>query len=303
MSENDRMMDLHLLVVKSRRRSSLFLFAAVAIAVTVVGSVSLKVVDGLESDIEVLSIQGETLAFENERLQSLNNDLTIEIADLQANVDEKQKELAFLRTEVYRLSSALKDEGGSLVVSGTLEEYYAELVPLSSVAQHDPLLNSVSIASLEQAIGPLSFSSDGDCWQVLNSKLNGSVQMRDLGPFSARLFPDAAESLIAVFDRLKAADPTLFSIISSDQVACLPSDQEITDSSILQLAGFALPISIDGATHVRGIDDVPFGILIASEFLEEGGWRWDMAQSYAGSSFFVVSDELFNSWRIGDQDP
>ncbi|MEO1557621.1 MAG: hypothetical protein AAFS01_14400 [Pseudomonadota bacterium] len=289
-------------IERSRVRSSVLSFLAVALSVAFVGAVSWSVITELDADIVALSDQNQDLLQQNQTLQTSNDQLATEVGALQSLADRQETELVALRTEVSRLAIALEDNGDPQIVNEELQERYAELVPKQSITQSGPDLTPIDLDDLERVLGSYDLIELNGCWQITST--NREVRLRLLADdtydsYDIWVISDAAPSFQAAVWRIAEADPALNTVLNGNPVGCVPSDEAPTEMDLLQMSGLALSLSVSNSPQDRS-DFLPLGIVVANDYFSEAGWRLDIDASTSGEALFTVSRELLETWPIDD---
>ncbi|MEL6806684.1 MAG: hypothetical protein AAFO97_02800 [Pseudomonadota bacterium] len=289
-------------IERSRVRSSVLSFLAVALSVAFVGAVSWSVITELDADIVALSDQNQDLLQQNQTLQTSNDQLATEVGALQSLADRQETELVALRTEVSRLAIALEDNGDPQIVNEELQERYAELVPKQSITQSGPDLTPIDLDDLERVLGSYDLIELNGCWQITSTNRDVRLKLLADDTYDSNdiwVISDAAPSFQAAFRRIAEADPALNTVLNGNPVGCVPSDEAPTEMDLLQMSGLALSLSVSNSPQDRS-DFLPLGIVVANDYFSEAGWRLDIDASTSGEALFTVSRELLETWPIDD---
>lgn len=302
MTRDEDRAELRQAIERSRVRSSVLSFLAVALSVAFVGAVSWTVITGMDADIVALSDQNQDLLQQNQTLKTSKDQLATELGALQNLADRQETEMVALRTEVSRLAIALEDSDDTQTVNRTLRERYAELVPSQAITQNGPDLTAIDLDDLERVLGPYDLVDSNGCWLITST--NRDLRMRLLADdlydsHDIWVLSDAVPSLLSAFTRIAEADPTLNKILTANPVGCVPVDQAPTEMELLQMSGLAVSLSIRNSPQDRS-DFLPLGIVVTNDYFSEAGWRLDIDASTSGEALFIVSKELLKTWPVED---
>ena len=226
-----------------------------------------------------------------------------EIARLTARRDRLEDVFREIRERMEGLERAALAREGQ-IEEGALEEAPAstfggfdELMLLSARRDYNEGLSLISISELTETFGQIAPELDDQCTEPTSERLLAALEIRDVGPFRARMVRPALDSLQRIFERVKAAYPDLYEQLRTYGGFCVRLVRGSMDSISRHAFGLAIDVSIGGTLDSMGDGKTQFGLIILRDYFYEEGWIWGAAFGREDSMHFEVSAELFAQWR------
>ncbi len=242
---------------------------------------------------------------------SVDNQARIDIELLHGDLDNLAEAVNQLRDQADSLeermskmevSAAPPDAtGGGLQIvtpSGPngISGNYAQVV---LVADRRNLNKGLTVPTPSFMIGKFGPPRDGlsaDCQPMTNPRLSALLEDRAVGPVTVKMLKPALESLQAVFDNIKRADPDLYARINTSGSLCVRFIRGSTTDVSNHSFGTAVDLNIDGVLDTLGDGRTQLGLTIMSDFFNAEGWVWGAAYGREDSMHFEVSEEKIAEW-------
>lgn len=238
---------------------------------------------------------------------AIDSGARIEIEGLRQQIEYLQEQLASLEIEMQSIGSGGGETAEFLPLEGENEiirdgpnailDAYAQVVLIASRRNVNKNINTATPSFLEGFFGrPREVLSD-DCEPMTNPKLKDMLVVQDVGPIRVQMLRPAIESLIRVFEKVRATDQDLYDRINTAGSLCVRRIRGTTDRTSTHAFGLAVDLNIDGHLDTLGDGRTQLGLTILADFFQAEGWIWGAAFSREDSMHFEVSRQMLEQWR------
>ncbi|MEO0387072.1 MAG: M15 family metallopeptidase [Pseudomonadota bacterium] len=186
----------------------------------------------------------------------------------------------------------LTDDGPNIIVDA-----YAQVVLIANRRNVNKGLTVPSRSYLVEVLGRPREELGDTCQGMTNEKLRAMLYLGDVGPIRVRMLQPAVDSLIRVFERVRATDQDLYDRINTSGSLCVRRIRGTQSTLSSHAFGLALDINIDGQLDTLGDGKTQLGLTIMADFFKQEKWIWGAAFSREDSMHFEVSRELLEEWR------
>ncbi|MGV8986881.1 MAG: M15 family metallopeptidase [Cypionkella sp.] len=242
---------------------------------------------------------------------SVDNQARIDIELMHGDLDNLSEAVNQLRDQVDSLEDRVNKievgatppdaSGNSLQIvgpsgPGSISGNYAQVV---LVADRRNLNRGLTVPTPSFMVGKFGLPRDDlndQCQGMTNPRLSSLLETATVGPVKVNMLKPAVESLQAVFDDIKRADPDLYDRINTAGSLCVRFIRGSTTSVSNHSFGTAVDLNIDGTLDTLGDGRTQLGLTIMSDFFNAEGWVWGAAYGREDSMHFEVSEEKINEW-------
>lgn len=173
---------------------------------------------------------------------------------------------------------------------------YADLMLLSARRRTNQQLRTIPQSRLVQIFGRPAETLGQDCQPPTSPRLVKALELRDVGPFRARLVRPAIESLERIFKKLREEEPGLYRNLKTYGGLCARLIRGSQERISRHAFGMAIDVSVGGTIDAMGDGKTQFGLILLAEYFQEEGWLWGAAFGREDSMHFEVSKDLFEKW-------
>ncbi|GAA6199776.1 M15 family metallopeptidase [Aquicoccus sp. SU-CL01552] len=173
---------------------------------------------------------------------------------------------------------------------------YAQVVFIANRRNVNRGLTVMSSRYLVSKLGRPREDLTDKCQSITNKRLADLLVLEKVGPIRVKMLKPAAESLRTVFEKIKRADPDLYSKINTSGSLCTRLVRGSATSVSNHSYGMALDLNIDG--HLDNLADgkTQLGLTILADFFRAEGWIWGAGFGREDSMHFEISKEKFDEW-------
>lgn len=234
---------------------------------------------------EIVQLQGEVVAMRDE-LEEMRQ----RIAALEARpIASAAPAAPATTTETTQTAAAIADNPNADID-------YAQVVLIGERRQLNDGLQIASPTYLESVFGrPRAVLSD-TCEGLENARLRDKLVLENVGPIRVRMLKPAADSMRAVFDRIKEIDPDLYERIDTAGSLCVRQIRGTNQRASTHSFGLSVDLNIDGQLDRFADGKTQLGLIIMADFFREAGWYWGAGFSREDSMHFEASRTLVEKW-------
>lgn len=220
---------------------------------------------------------------------------------LQGRMQSLETELAKVEAGSQRFSSTDNPSAASAGIArdgpNAIIDAYAQVVLIANRRNVNKSLSVATPNFLQDLLGrPRDVLSD-KCESMTNAKLSEMLVLEDVGPIRVRMLQPAVNSLLRVFETVRATDPDLYDRISTAGSLCVRRIRGTTDRLSTHAFGLSLDLNIDGKLDTLGDGKTQLGLTILADFFHTEGWIWGAAFTREDSMHFEVARETLERWR------
>jgi hypothetical protein len=217
-------------------------------------------------------------------------------AELLLIIGDNQKSQSEREAAARELSQIDERENG--VASGEVASRWLLQIPIPDKSSLG--IENLSFASNSRMIdlfGRPHSNPTNECQLPDSEDMLAFYTFHDVGPFKARLFGPAAESLKTIFQEVSRVHPDLYAELNLLGAYCL----RLSRGSFTQLSnhswGTAIDLSIGGVLDFPGDQKAAAGLVELARFFAAEGWIWGGASDRDDSMHFEVSGEKLAEWE------
>ena len=237
---------------------------------------------------------------------SVDSQARIELEMIRQRIDALEQAVVDLRTEVASGgggfgSGAPPEAPQDVILPGDgvndIINAYASVVLIPGRLEVNEGLTLASPSFLAQTFGrPRDVLTD-DCEPMTNPTLSALLVNEEVGPVRVQMLRPAAESIRAVFERVRQVDQDLYDRINTSGSLCVRRVRGSQDSISNHAFGLAIDLNIDGQLDNFTDGKTQLGLTILADFFKEAGWIWGAGFGREDSMHFEVSRELVERWK------
>lgn len=151
-------------------------------------------------------------------------------------------------------------------------------------------------AVLREILGEPRASYSQDCQPVTNPKMKALLETRRIGPFTVTMLRPALDSLAAVIERLRVAEPQLHAALGTAGGLCARYVRGSASSVSSHAWGLAVDLTLSGLLDRMGDASTQSGLVLLAGFFNDAGWYWGAGYEREDSMHFEVGEALLRAW-------
>jgi hypothetical protein len=138
---------------------------------------------------------------------------------------------------------------------------------------------------------------DQECREITSPNLARLVVARTIGRLAVRGLAPAVDSLAAVLDDIKRAEPAIHAAIGHAGMLCARNVRGSTAAISNHSWGTAIDLTLDGVLDTRGDDRVQAGLTRIAPIFNRHGWFWGAGFPTEDGMHFECGDALIRRWH------
>jgi hypothetical protein len=222
-----------------------------------------------------------------------------DLVTLPARVRFLEDEIAALRERLAMLEQESADALSDIILPPPDTDFGGLDEPMLLAARSEINVGRslIPTQTLVETFGMPAPELDQQCREPTSPRLLEALEIRDVGPFRARMVRPALDSLERIMAKVRAEHPQLYGLLKTYGGFCVRLVRGSEDSISRHAFGVAIDVSIGGTLDEMGDGHTQFGLIILHDYFAAEGWFWGAAFSREDSMHFEVSRELFDEWR------
>lgn len=228
----------------------------------------------------------------------------IEIEALRGQIDGLRREMEALRRDLRSLESRPPPQaprpGDTAAINhgpNVIRDRYAQVVLIAQRRRVNDGLDHATPDFLKSFLGAPRAELSDRCEDMTNPTLKSMLEVEQVGPVRVRMLRPALDSLRAVLDDVRAADPDLYARIDTAGSLCVRQIRGTVGRVSSHAFGLAVDLNIDGQLDTLGDGKTQLGLTILADFFRKAGWIWGAGFTREDSMHFEVSRGLLEDWR------
>ena len=228
----------------------------------------------------------------------------IEIEMLRQQVESLTARIDTLEREINRIGSGQgmalqpgpEDQSFRQRGPNDIRDAYAQLVFIADRRNVNRGLTVLTSRYLVETLGRPRETLTDKCQSITNERLADKLVLERVGPIRVKMLQPAVDSLRRVFEKIRRADPDLYSKINTSGSLCTRLVRGSSSSISNHSYGMALDLNIDG--HLDNLADgkTQLGLTVLADFFRSEGWVWGAGFGREDSMHFEVSREKLDEW-------
>jgi hypothetical protein len=228
----------------------------------------------------------------------MDNTARIEIERMRFQMENLVERITQLENQIRQLEQdapAPLEEGP--VATGDLSDRYTEVVVIPRRREFNEGMTVATPDVLKQMLGaPRDVLSD-ECEPMTNARLQSMLRLQSVGPIRVNMLAPAVDSLRAVFEQVRVAEPDLYKQIRSSGSLCVRQIRASSQRASSHAFGLAVDVNIAGILDNFSDGNTQLGLIILADYFQSAGWIWGAGFRREDSMHFEVSQELLETWR------